>query len=369
MTAADLVCFSHLRWDFVFQRPQHLLTRAARTMRVLYWEEPEWRETGLARVEERTTPEGVVVATPHLPWGCDYAGTLRLLLDEMLSRLGILRPVLWYYTPHALEFSAHLVGDPVIYDCMDELSAFAGADPALPELEAALMARASLVFTGGYSLFEAKRARHSAVHAFPSGVDVAHFRPARCPLPEPSAAQAIPRPRAGFYGVLDERLDRQLLGAVASLRPGVQFVLVGPLAKLDEAELPQAANLHYLGPAPYAELPNHLAHWDVALMPFAINAATRFISPTKTPEYLAAGRPVVSTRIVDVARQYGGLAGVQIASDAAGFAAAIDRALALAPEAWRAEADRMVDGMSWDRTWARMAELMAGAGARRVAAA
>ena len=364
MTAAmdadrrTLVCFSHLNWDFVFQRPQHLLTRAAKTMRVLYWEEPAWFETCEPGVDTRLTAEGITIARPRLPWGADYASSLRRLLDQFLRDQGVVDSILWFYTPAALEFAGHLQGDPIVYDCMDELSAFAGADPALPQRERMLLSRASVVFTGGQSLYEAKRAHHPSVHAFPSGVDVAHFHPARTTLPEPSNQEPIPHPRAGFFGVVDERLDRDLLAATADLRPGIQFVLIGPIAKLDPEELPQRPNLHYLGAAAYADLPAYIAHWDVALMPFAMNDATRFISPTKTPEYLAAGRPVVSTPIADVVRRYGGMKAVQIASDAVSFAASIDRALRLVPASWQPEADQALADMSWDRTWERMADLI-----------
>ena len=354
---SGLLCFSHLRWKFVFQRPQHLLSRAARTMPVVFWEEPVPGD-GPADLEQETTPEGVTVVRPRIPSGADPVATERALLDGFLARHPMPQPVLWYYTPRALAFSGHLHGHPTVYDCMDELSAFQGADPTLPALERELMRQAALVFTGGYSLYDAKKAQHPSVHAFPSGVDVAHFRPARGTLPEPENQRGVPHPRAGFYGVLDERFDGPLLDAVAALRPAVQFVILGPVVKIDPASLPQRPNIHYPGPARYDDLPAYLAHWDVALMPFALNEATRFISPTKTPEYLAAGRPVVSTPITDVVRQYGGTKGVQIAGDPAGFAAAIDRALALAPGDWQPEADRLVAGMAWDQTWSRMLALV-----------
>ena len=360
---ATLLCFSHLRWDFVFQRPQHLLSRAAEAMRVIYWEEPMLAESGAARLDLRRSAEGVLVVRPLLPDGLAFTAAVeavRALLDGLLQELSVENPVLWYYTPLALAFTDHLKGAPTVYDCMDELSAFAGADPALPARERELMARADLVFTGGRSLYEAKRGQHADVHAFPSGVDVAHFAPARGALPDPADQAVIPYPRLGFYGVIDERLDQGLLAAVADLRPEMHFVLVGPPAKIDPAKLPRRPNLHYLGSKTYAELPAYIANWDAALMPFARNEATRFISPTKTPEYLAAGRPVVSTGIADVVRSYGSLRGVAIADTPAAFAAAVDSALALAqaPASWRPEADAVLADMAWDRTWSRMAALI-----------
>ena len=281
----------------------------------------------------------------------------RSLLDDLVGDQCIKNPVLWYYAPQALAFSGHLSGRPTVYDCMDELSAFKDADPALPEWEGALLQRAALVFTGGSSLYEAKRARHPSVHPFPSGVDVAHFLPARNELPEPADQAAIPEPRMGFFGVLDERLDRALLAQAAALRPDLQFVMIGPVVKISEEDLPQGSNIHYLGPKSYAELPAYIAHWNAAMMPFALNEATRFISPTKTPEYLAAGRPVVSTPITDVVRQYGQTGFVQIAGGPQAFVEAADRALLLSP-GWRDDADAMLREMSWDAIWARMHELL-----------
>ncbi len=358
-----LLCFSHLRWDFVFQRPQHLLTRAAQTMRVLYWEEPTWTDTASPGLHTRLTVEGVQVLQPNLPYDAEPSMAQRRLLDAMLREVmlqdgGAADPILWYYTPQALEFSDHLPSRLTIYDCMDELAAFDGADPGLPALEQALMRRADLVFTGGQSLYEAKRRSHGSVHLFQSGVDVAHFRPARHGMADPDDQRSISQPRAGFYGVLDERLDQELLAAVADLRPGVQFVLVGPTAKLDPDRLPQRPNLHYLGAKPYAALPAYVANWRAALMPFAINKATQFISPTKTPEYLASGLPVVSTPITDVMRQYGGLPGVRIAGTPQAFAESIDQALASQPTSWQLEADAVLASMSWDGIWAGMAALI-----------
>ena len=356
----DLVCFSHLRWDFVFQRPQHLMSRAAHSLRVFYVEEPHFADGAEIALHTRLTAEDVMLVQTNLPWHCDHAGEQRRLLDRLVAEHAITNPVLWFYTPRALEFAGHLRGRATVYDCMDELSAFAGADGRLPEQERALLARADTVFTGGASLFEAKRPLHGNVHLFPSAVDSRHFAPARTALPDPADQAHIPHPRAGFYGVLDERLDRALVAGVARLRPGVQFVLLGPLAKLDESELPRAPNLHYLPGKSYGELPGYIANWDVATLPFARNEATRYISPTKTPEYLAAGCPVVSTPIMDVVRTYGALEAVHVGGTAEEFACGIDLALAQARDggAWRDEADAAIAPLSWDVTWARMRSLL-----------
>ena len=229
--------------------------------------------------------------------------------------------MLWYYTPMALAFSAHVTAGVTVYDCMDELSAFRGAPPELVEREVELMCRANLVFTGGYSLYEAKQGRHDNIHPFPSSVEREHFKQARSGLDQPPVQAAVTGPRLGFYGVIDERMDLELLATVADTRPDWSLVLVGPVVKIAEQDLPRRANIHYMGQQSYDDLPAFLSGWDVALMPFAINESTRFISPTKTPEYLAAGRPVVSTPIRDVVRHYGELEGVKIAETAEAFIA------------------------------------------------
>lgn len=359
-----LLCFSHLRWDFVFQRPQHLMSRFAAGAKVLFWEEPVAADQGAGpSLDLRICPAtGVTVATPRLPDGLDEAAqveALRTLLDAQVAQAKG-QVIRWYYTPMMLPFSEHVVADCTVYDCMDELANFKGAPPQLLPLERRLLAAADLVFTGGYSLYEAKRASHAKVYPFPSSVDVAHFGAARREGAEPVDQARLPRPRLGFYGVVDERMDLDLLAALADARPDWSIVIVGPVVKISPDDLPHRANLHYLGGKSYAELPDYLRGWDVALMPFAINEATRFISPTKTPEYLAGGLPVVSTPIRDVIRHYGDVAGVQIAETHEAFVAACDTALALAarPQAWLPEVDRLLADMSWDRTFAQMDELI-----------
>ncbi len=357
--APDLVCLSHLRWDFVYQRPQHLLSRAARDRRVFFIEEPVFDadepHLSLARREE-----GVIVGVPHLRPGMaseQVEEALRLLLNRLLITEGIRDYVLWYYTPMALGFSNHLRPLATVYDVMDELSLFRGAPALLVDREAALFRRADVVFTGGASLYEGKRSRHANVHLFPSSIDAAHFAVARHPLPEPPDQAEIAYPRLGFFGVIDERMDLDLLGFIADARPDWQLVMVGPVVKIDLADLPQRPNIHYLGGRTYRELPYYIAGWNVALMPWAINEATRFISPTKTPEYLAAGRSVVSTPVRDVVHPYGFEGLVRIAGSAPEFVEAIEEALASTPEeleAWLARVDARLARTSWDRTWAAM---------------
>jgi glycosyltransferase involved in cell wall biosynthesis len=359
----DVVCLSHLRWAFVFQRPQHLMTRQARSRRVFYVEEPVREAAAAPRLDVREAEAGVRVVVPVLPEGlspAEEARAQRALLDGLLEAQGVSDFTLWYYTPMALAFTDHLRPRLVVYDCMDELSLFQGAPPELLERERQLLARADVVFTGGMSLYEAKRDRHPNVHGVPSSVDVAHFAAARQGLPDPADQAPLRRPRLGFFGVLDERFDVPLVAGAARARPDWQFVMLGPVVKIDPAVLPRAPNVHYLGAKSYGELPAYLAGWDVALLPFARNDSTRFISPTKTPEYLAAGRPVVSTSIRDVVRPYGERGLVRIADDVDGFVAAAEAAMGEDGRSpgWLARVDEVLAGMSWDRTWARMAAEM-----------
>jgi len=352
----DLVCVSHLRWDFVFQRPQHLLTRAARERRVFYIEEPEITD-GEAVMAAHMIEPSLVVATPQIPASATLVERSALqarLIAEFLAAEQVTEYVLWVYTPMALQFTHQLAPRAVIYDCMDELAAFAGAPAELVSLEQRLFTAADVVFTGGQTLYEAKKAKHPNVHAFPSSVDVSHFARARRISAEPADQAALPRPRIGFFGVIDERMDYDLLRGVAAARPAWQLVMIGPTAKIDPATLPAAPNIHYLGGKSYAQLPEYIAGWDVAMLPFARNEATRFISPTKTPEYLAAGLPVVSTSIRDVVRPYGELGLAFVADSVEDFVSAIAAALACDRASHVAAADRLLANMSWDRTWDAM---------------
>jgi UDP-galactopyranose mutase len=336
------------------------MTRFAKQRRVIVWEEPIFcADLQVPALEMRACSDsGVIVATPRLPErlsGEEREVALRRLLDDMLeaSEGDLIR---WYYTPMMLSFSRHLQAVCTVYDCMDELANFKFAPPELAGLERELMAAADVVFTGGYSLWEAKRDRHPNIHPFPSSVDRVHFAKARHLREEPADQAGIPGPRLGFYGVVDERMDLELLAALADARPQWSLVIVGPVVKIDPESLPKRANIHYLGGKSYDDLPRYLAGWDVALMPFAINESTRFISPTKTPEYLAAGRPVVSTPIVDVVRHYGELEAVKVGATPAEFITGCDQALALSRirGAWLKEVDSALIALSWDETFARM---------------
>jgi UDP-galactopyranose mutase len=372
---ADLICLSHLRWDFVYQRPQHLLSRCAKERRVFFFEEPIYGE-GPLRLDVSRREENLYVVVPHLPAGLLSEVSVEAIqqasIDRLINEHAITDYVLWYYTPMALGWTRHLSPLATVFDCMDELSAFKFAPRALREREAELMRRADVVFTGGQSLYEAKKDKHANIHAFPSSIDRAHFAQARNVSEEPADQASIPHPRMGFFGVVDERFDTQLLDEIAAARPDWNLVIIGPVVKIDEKDLPRRPNIHYLGGKSYKELPQYLAGWDVAALLFARNEHTRFISPTKTPEYLAAGKPVVSTSIQDVVRPYGELGLVRIADNAADFiraAAEIGMDEHVADEAWLARVDEHLAKNSWDMTWARMASHIGDVVARRRAAA
>src|SRR4051794_20231109 len=345
------------------------MTRFAQTMPVYFVEEPAFEGDSPPSLACHQVSKNLTIIVPHMPSGLPYAEAVpeqRRLLADFFFRTGVGAPGLWFYTPAALEFADTLPAAAVtIYDCMDELSAFQDASAEMNRLEAALLDRADIVFTGGMSLYQAKRARHHNVHAFPSAVDAAHFGQARNRFPDPPDQAAIPHPRIGFFGVIDERLDRDLVAEVARQRSDWQLILVGPVVKIDHESVPRAPNIHYLGGKKYDDLPRYIANWDAAMMPFACNEATRFISPTKTPEYLAAGRSLVSTPIVDVMRGWGHLEAVRIAATPTEFVSEAAIALSLSESAlsdrapdWLQAADRELEQISWNRTWARMTELI-----------
>jgi len=382
----DLICVSHLWWDSVWQRPHQLLSRLARHYRVLWIEEPHIEVgppgDGFVVVEERPN-----LSVARLVYRGDRA-TFRRWFDEKLARIGgagLVMPgdlretsllfgspvqarlerdvlaslasrsrrprVLWLYTPTALSFVDLVEPDLVVYDVMDDLAAFKLAPPGILEQRAELLSRADLVFAGGPSLHEATRSDRPDAHLFPSGVEQDHFaRALEAGLPIPAEVRALPRPIVGFFGVIDERIDLHLLERAAVARPDWSWVLIGPVVKIDEALLPRLPNIHYLGQQDYRTLPAYLKAFDVAMMPFALNEATRSISPTKTLEYMAAHRPIVSTGVRDVVSLYGEV--VWIADGPEAFVATVQSALdegALKRER-RLERERdLLRRSSWDR--------------------
>src|SRR5215212_3574689 len=358
----DLVCFSHLRWNFVYQRPQHLMSRSARERRVFYIEEPECSDLP-AHLEMEKDGSDVIVVKPYLPCGLNEEETnaaMQKLVDQFFAD-EIDEYILWCYTPMALNFSRHLQPALTIYDCMDELSLFQGAPAKLQELEKELLERADLVFTGGQMLYEEKRKGHDNVYLFPSSIDAPHFEQARKKQADPADQIDIPYPRLGFFGVIDERMDMELLGELAQARPDWHLVMLGPVVKVNPESLPKFPNIHYLGMKTYDQLPKYLANWDVTLLPFALNDSTRFISPTKIPEYLAGGKPVVSTPIQDVVNPYGRQKLVSIAGTASEFVKAIETILQMKKEdtaSWLTKVDQQLSQNSWNYTWKRMMTLI-----------
>jgi protoporphyrinogen oxidase/glycosyltransferase involved in cell wall biosynthesis len=356
-----IIVFCHLRWDFVFQRPQHLLSRLAQHYRVLVVEEPQYHD-GASFMQQTEVAPNVTICQPHTPvqahgFHDDQIPLLRSLVAQIVPEDE--DPIAWFYTPMALPLLPELHARLVVYDCMDELAAFKNSPKQLLQRETALLKVADLVFTGGPSLYEAKKERHASAHCFPSSVDVGHFEQAMERARAHADQEALPHPRLGFYGVIDERFDPSIVAAMAAAHPEWQIVLVGPVVKIDPATLPQAPNIHYMGQRTYAELPQFLAGWDVCLMPFALNEATRFISPTKVLEYMAAQLPIVSTRITDVAKPYGHI--VAIADTPEQFIAACERALAMNADEQAALAAQMravVSATSWNKTADHMRELM-----------
>ncbi|MDM0032156.1 glycosyltransferase [Variovorax sp. J22P271] len=353
-----LVVFSHLRWDFVFQRPQHLLSQLAHRFPVLFVEEPI---PGAAHASlERIHPcAGVEVLRPHLTGKAkgfhdSHIVEMQALIADYLHRFGIDDYGLWFYTPMAVPLASGLTPRVIVYDCMDELAAFKDAPRQLIQRENALFKQCDLVFTGGISLFESKQSRHSDVHCFPSSVDAAHFAGA-------SAHRAMPNasPTLGYFGVIDERLDLGLIETLACERPQWRIQMVGPVAKIDPASLPRCPNIEWSGQRRYEELPTVMENWDVCLLPFALNESTRYISPTKTLEYLAADKPAVSTPVRDVVRGYSGI--VAIAATPWEFIEACEKALArTTQERSQDRVDRaaIVARTSWLRTAKHMGQLI-----------
>ena len=348
-----------MRWDFIFQRPQHLLTRFGKHQRVFYVEEPVCVDTTKSFLKVENRPSNINLVIPHLPHGLsesEISRELTVLVGKLLREFQIENYLFWYYTPLALKFTLDFNPAAIVYDCMDELSAFKFAHSSLPAYENQMMRLADVVFTGGHSLFEAKKDRHANIYPVPSSIEKSHFEKARTKGIEPADQNSIPHPRLGYYGAVDERIDYDVIDALAAAHPEWNLVIIGPVVKVDPAALPRRANIHYLGGKSYSELPGYIAGWDVALLPFALNESTRFISPTKTPEYLAAGKPAVSSAIRDVIRPYGEKNFVAIANNAAEFISACEDAMVyegVHPQL--VEVDELLDQNSWDQTWEFMA--------------
>lgn len=361
LSSQPIVVFSHLRWNSVTQRPQHVLKRLSTHHPIVFVEEPidhEVKDKGTALSIEQVE-ENITVLQPRISWD-DMTQELAPILEDYFVETGISDPILWFYSPMFIDIADTLSYSKIVYDCMDELSAFLGAPQSLLAKEEKLLQLCDVVFTGGKSLYESKRQRHSNVHCFPSSVDEKHFKKVfMSSTPVPSDISTIKPPVVGFYGVVDERLDLSLIEQIAIKRPEVSFVIIGPVVKINPASLPVQKNIHYLGKKDYAELPSYLKAFDIAMMPFALNDATRFISPTKTLEFMAAKKPIISTAIYDVVRDYSHV--VSIVSTVEAFSQAITAYL----EETKSQCSKreqhqeaVIAQTSWDRTAAAMQNLI-----------
>src|SRR5579883_2524017 len=360
----DFLVFSHLRWDFVFQRPQHLLSRFARSRRVIFVEEPV-RDEGAPHWEFHNRGHNITVCRPHTPiespgFSPEQLNAIDGMMESLIQQLKLENYVAWFYTPMALPLAQRITPKAVIYDCMDELSAFLGAPAELIDRERELLKLADVVFTGGPSLYKAKQHKHPNVHCFPSSVDAAHYARARPGMNDEAADQKrLPKPRIGYFGVIDERIDYDLIRHLATARPDWRIAMVGPVVKVNPELLPKLPNIIWFGQRAYADLPSYISGWDVCMLPFARNRSTQFISPTKTLEYMAAERMIVSTPIRDVAEPYGHIVFLGDSTDE--FVAACDRALNLKKSARQRRIRLMRDVLSrtsWDSTASRMLELI-----------
>ncbi|MGV3704192.1 MAG: glycosyltransferase family 1 protein [Arcticibacter sp.] len=352
-----LMCFSHLRWDFVYQRPQHLLSRFANDCIVYFLEEPLFTDEPESTIQFSRKLPNLWVGVPLISnsAGTDVDAVLTQLLDKFFATKKVEDFAFWYYTPMALNFTSKYNPKITIYDCMDELSAFKNAPAKLKDLEKQLMNKADVVFTGGQALYEAKKNQHANIFPFPSSIEKEHFAIARTGTLEPEDQANIKGVKLGFYGVIDERFDIDLIRNIADARPDWQLILIGPVVKISPDILPRNKNIHYLGQKNYKELPAYLSGWDIALIPFLLNESTRFISPTKTPEYMSAGRPVISTPIRDVVHPYGINKLVHIGSSAEDFIKHAEKELAETDKsAWLAKSDAFLADNCWDNTYATM---------------
>lgn len=346
----DMIVFCHLRWDFVYQRPQHIISRMSKTHKILFVEEP-WLRDNIGSNNLIEISPTLDVLQPNV----SSIDAIHEVLLKHISNKNI--PIGWFYSPSFVPLLEHLQFDKVIYDCMDELSLFKGAPEKLIEQEKYLISNATLLFTGGKSLYKAKEKLHQNVHCFPSSVDQYHFTKALNGVAVPQDIAVIPKPVVGYFGVIDERIDLTLLHETALLRPEVSFVMIGPIAKIEESELPKLKNIYYLGMKDYKELPGYIKCFDLAMMPFALNDATKYISPTKTLEYMAAHKPIVSTAISDVVTEYRHC--VAIVDSKESFAYAIDVAMEDFPDPFmRSDYNTILENTSWDATAGAMQNLI-----------
>jgi len=347
-TTYDMVVFCHLRWEFVYQRPQHLISRFAKNFKILFIEEPIGRDGSGESGKLTIINENLHVLQPKVNVIDEIADILPEYILNKSVEIG------WFYSAAFVPLLDAFDFESIVYDCMDELTLFKGAPAELLVQEKFLIANAHIVFTGGKSLYESKKTMHGNVFCFPSSVDREHFEKALNGIAIPEDVASLTKPIAGYYGVIDERIDMKLLEETAKMNPDVDFVMVGPLAKITDADLPKPGNIHYPGMRSYEELPHYLKAFSVAIMPFAMNDATKFISPTKTLEYISAGKPIISTPVKDVVRDYSHC--VSIVETAEEFSTALRKILSETEPNLprRANYCRILERTSWDNTAEKM---------------
>ena len=332
-----LIVHCHLRWDFVWQRPQQIFSRLAAHHPIAFVEEPMWQE-GERRLDISEPFANIARIIPVLSAAeknddndnqCTAVLRLlrRALTEHPLLTGRFASPIQWFYSPMTAPiFLDSFDSVATVYDCMDELAQFRFAPAGLRESEQLLISRSDVVFTGGYQLFQSKSRYHDNVHFYGCGVDAEHYSKARLAETElPAEVVNLAKPIFGYFGVIDERLDYALLTQLAREMPEASIVMVGPRAKVDQQSLPNLPNIHWLGHRSYADLPALVKSFDVCLMPFALNDATQYINPTKTLEYMAAGKPVVSTAVPDVLHHFAPIVDVTFTTD--GFIKAVRRAV------------------------------------------
>jgi UDP-galactopyranose mutase len=364
MDRAPLLVFSHIPWDSTFERPHQVMSRLTSRREVLFVEEPSYRE-GKPELEIQTVSPGLRIVRPHLSnagpgFGPAQQRPLMTGLRDLLARDGWSEFVAWLYTPMAVRVARSLAPRRMIYDCLDEQPAFAVTPSEFAERERELLAHADVVFTGTPSRLKGKARAIRCVLCLPSAIEEKHFTGVKSTKDVPDQA-GISRPRLGCLGVIDERVDLEIVDALAAARPDWQIVLAGHVAKASPASLPQRANLHYLGSPSYEELPRYLAGWDLCLAPFKVDETAPPTRLQKILEYMAADRPIVTTPIPDVAELYGEI--VYLGEGSSGFVDACDRALAASPTERRARrtmARRVLARTSWDETAASMDQVLTG---------
>lgn len=343
----DIIVFCHLRWDFVYQRPQHIISRLSKKFKILVVEEPVHVEGNGLNPNLNEINLNLHVLQPQISDMAELGDYLKKLLKQKAF------PTAWFYSAAFGNVLDVLDFDTVIYDCMDELSLFKGASGELIQQENYLLSAVDLVFTGGKSLYESKKLKHNNVHCFPSSVDVDHFSTSFEKLAKiPEDIKNISKPIIAYYGVIDERIDLDLIKTTADKMPDYSFVMIGPICKIEENDLPRGENIHYLGMKSYDELPVYLSQFDIAMMPFALNDSTKFISPTKTLEYMCAYKPIISTKIKDVVRDYSDC--VNLIETTEDFCAAIRNPKQDFEESYK----EILENTSWDKTVEKMSSLI-----------